>query len=226
MNADDFRDYMLAFLFLRYLSDNYEEAAKKELGRDYPDPGGRQRRAHAAVGVVRRERGMTSRPSKSRCAARRTMSSSRAPLDAHRPPRPHAERRPAQHPAGRLQVHRERVVPEHLRGAVLGDQPRLREARQDLRRAQRQALHDHDPDRRGAGRVLDRRRHARRRVRVPARSVRRRVGQEGGRVLHARSRSVRHPLGIVTLDSQVPETGPRKKLEASTTSPAAPARCC
>jgi type I restriction enzyme M protein len=23
MNADDFRDYMLSFLFLRYLSDNY-----------------------------------------------------------------------------------------------------------------------------------------------------------------------------------------------------------
>jgi len=38
MNADDFRDYMLAFLFLRYLSDNYEAAAKKELGRDYPEP--------------------------------------------------------------------------------------------------------------------------------------------------------------------------------------------
>lgn len=35
MNADDFRDYMLSFLFLRYLSDNYETAAKKELGRDY-----------------------------------------------------------------------------------------------------------------------------------------------------------------------------------------------
>jgi type I restriction enzyme M protein len=35
MNADDFRDYMLSFLFLRYLSDNYEEAAKKELGSDY-----------------------------------------------------------------------------------------------------------------------------------------------------------------------------------------------
>jgi type I restriction-modification system DNA methylase subunit len=32
MNADDFRDYMLSFLFLRYLSHNYEEAAKKELG--------------------------------------------------------------------------------------------------------------------------------------------------------------------------------------------------
>ncbi len=36
MNADDFRDYMLSFLFLRYLSYNFEEAAKKELGRDYP----------------------------------------------------------------------------------------------------------------------------------------------------------------------------------------------
>lgn len=35
MNPDDFRDYMLSFLFLRYLSDNYEDAAKKELGKDY-----------------------------------------------------------------------------------------------------------------------------------------------------------------------------------------------
>jgi type I restriction enzyme M protein len=37
MNADDFRDYMLSFLFLRYLSDNYEAAAKRELGSDYLD---------------------------------------------------------------------------------------------------------------------------------------------------------------------------------------------
>ena len=37
MNADDFRDYMLSFLFLRYLSDNYETAAQKELGKDYPE---------------------------------------------------------------------------------------------------------------------------------------------------------------------------------------------
>lgn len=44
MNADDFRDYMLSFLFLRYLSDNYEAAAKKELGPDYPTlPGGDKR---------------------------------------------------------------------------------------------------------------------------------------------------------------------------------------
>ena len=39
MNADQFRDYMLSFLFLRYLSDNYEAAAKKELGKDYPHIG-------------------------------------------------------------------------------------------------------------------------------------------------------------------------------------------
>ncbi len=36
MDPDDFRDYMLAFLFLRYLSDNFENSAKKELGADYP----------------------------------------------------------------------------------------------------------------------------------------------------------------------------------------------
>jgi type I restriction enzyme M protein len=36
MDADDFRDYMLVFIFLRYLSDNYETAAQKELGSDYP----------------------------------------------------------------------------------------------------------------------------------------------------------------------------------------------
>ena len=37
MMADDFRDYMLSFLFWKYLSDNYLKAAQKELGSDYPD---------------------------------------------------------------------------------------------------------------------------------------------------------------------------------------------
>ena len=36
MDPDDFRDYMLSFLFLRYLSGDYEKAAKRELGKDYP----------------------------------------------------------------------------------------------------------------------------------------------------------------------------------------------
>lgn len=37
MMADDFRDYMLSFLFWKYLSDNYIESAQKELGSDYPE---------------------------------------------------------------------------------------------------------------------------------------------------------------------------------------------
>jgi type I restriction enzyme M protein len=49
MNADDFRDYMLAFLFLRYLSDNYEVAAKKELGPDYPKFGADDARVPLAI---------------------------------------------------------------------------------------------------------------------------------------------------------------------------------
>ena len=49
MNADDFRDYMLSFLFLRYLSDNYEAAAKKELGKDYPQLDDAVRRTPLAV---------------------------------------------------------------------------------------------------------------------------------------------------------------------------------
>lgn len=49
MNADDFRDYMLSFLFLRYLSDNYEAAAKRELGRDYPELEKADRRTPLAV---------------------------------------------------------------------------------------------------------------------------------------------------------------------------------
>lgn len=49
MNADDFRDYMLSFLFLRYLSDNYEAAAQKELGRDYPQIDGDGRRVPLAI---------------------------------------------------------------------------------------------------------------------------------------------------------------------------------
>ena len=49
MNADDFRDYMLSFLFLRYLSDNYEAAAQKELGRDCPQVEGDGRRVPLAI---------------------------------------------------------------------------------------------------------------------------------------------------------------------------------
>ena len=49
MNADDFRDYMLSFLFLRYLSDNYEASVKKELGSDYPKFGNGDKRTPLSV---------------------------------------------------------------------------------------------------------------------------------------------------------------------------------
>lgn len=49
MDADDFRDYMLSFIFLRYLSDNYEEAAKKELGADFPSIMSDDRRVPLAI---------------------------------------------------------------------------------------------------------------------------------------------------------------------------------
>ena len=38
MNADDFRDYMLAFLFLRYLSDNYEQGREEGTRSRLPLP--------------------------------------------------------------------------------------------------------------------------------------------------------------------------------------------
>lgn len=37
MTADNFRDYMLSLLFLRYLSENYEKEAQKILGSDFPN---------------------------------------------------------------------------------------------------------------------------------------------------------------------------------------------
>ena len=40
MDADDFRDYMLSFLFLRYLSDSYQESAQALLGKGYPEKQG------------------------------------------------------------------------------------------------------------------------------------------------------------------------------------------
>ncbi len=53
MSPDDYRDYMLSFLFLRYLSDNYETAAQKELGSDYPALEEGDRRMPLAVWYAR-----------------------------------------------------------------------------------------------------------------------------------------------------------------------------
>ena len=144
MNADDFRDYMLSFLFLRYLSDNYEQAAKKELGSDYPDPNaiGNGGRSPLSVWYAKNPDDVAAFEKQMRRKVHYVIKP-RAPLGQHRPHGPHPERRAAQHAAGGLQVHRERILREHVPGPVLGDQSRLGQARQDLRRPERQALHDH-----------------------------------------------------------------------------------
>jgi type I restriction-modification system DNA methylase subunit len=79
MDADDFRDYMLSFLFLRYLSDNYETAARKELGKDYPqiptDVCKNPERRRLSKSGKKRTR-QTSWLSRNKCAARYITSSS------------------------------------------------------------------------------------------------------------------------------------------------------
>ena len=111
MNADDFRDYMLSFLFLRYLSDNYEAAAKKELGRDYPDPKaiGNGGRSPLTVWYAENPDDVAALEKQMR-------------LKAHYVIKPE---RSADHPAGGLQIYRKRVVSEHFRRPLLGDQPQL-----------------------------------------------------------------------------------------------------
>ena len=133
MNADDFRDYMLAFLFLRYLSDNYEAGGEEGAwARTIPT------RTPSATAAGRRCRsGTQSNPDdvvgvrEADAAQGALRHQARAPLGQHRPPGPHAERRAAQHAAGGVQVHRERIVREHLPGPVLGDQSRLGQAGED-----------------------------------------------------------------------------------------------
>ena len=160
MNADDFRDYMLSFLFLRYLSDNYEAAAKKELGQDYPKL--ERRRPPCAAGASGMPTTRTTWPiSRSRCAARCITSSSRDHLWS-------SIANLARTQNGELlntlqagfKYIENGILREHLPGPVLRDQPGLGQARQEVRRPQRQALHHHQEDRRRAGGVLHRHRHA------------------------------------------------------------------
>ena len=49
-----------------------------------------------------------------------------APLEQHRQPGPHPERGAAEHAASGLQIHRERILREHLSGPVLRDRSELR----------------------------------------------------------------------------------------------------
>jgi type I restriction enzyme M protein len=84
MNADDFRDYMLSFLFLRYLSDNYEDGGEKELGSDYPKLLADDQTAFPLSFGTQNNR-MTSQLLRSRCAAKCITSLSRNTCGAASP---------------------------------------------------------------------------------------------------------------------------------------------
>ena len=106
MNADDFRDYMLAFLFLRYLSDNYEQAAKKELGREYPDPSAIGNLGRSSLSVwYERNPGDVSAFEKQMRLKAALRHPPEVPLGQRRPHGPHPGWRAAQHAPGRLQIH-------------------------------------------------------------------------------------------------------------------------
>ncbi len=152
MNADDFRDYMLSFLFLRYLSDNYETAAKKELGQDYPDAVG-ARRPHAC----RWRSGMrttrtTSPSSRSRCAARCITSSSPRTSGTASPTWP-APR--TANCSNTLQAGFKYIENESFESTFQGLFSEINlgsdKLGKTLRRPERQALHHHPEDRRRAG---------------------------------------------------------------------------
>ena len=165
MNADDFRDYMLSFLFLRYLSDNYEQAAKKELGRDYPDPNAIGNGGRSSLSLWYEQN------PDDESAFEKQMR-----LKAHYVIRPahlwasiaHMARTQNGELLNTLQAGFKYIENESFQrlvlGAVLGDQSRLRQARQDLRRPEREALHDHHQDSRGPRGVCHGQRHPRRRL--------------------------------------------------------------
>jgi type I restriction enzyme M protein len=117
MNADDFRDYMLSFLFLRYLSDNYEQAAKKELGRDYPDPNaiGNGGRSPLSVWYAENPDDVAAFEKQMRLKAHYVIKPEHLWASIAHMARTQNGELLNTLQAG-LQVHRERVVPEHFSG--------------------------------------------------------------------------------------------------------------
>ena len=180
MNADDFRDYMLAFLFLRYLSDNYEQAAKKELGRDYPDliAIGNGGRSSLSVWYEQNPGDVPAFEKQMR-------------LKAHYVIRPehlwasiaHMARTQEGELLNTLQAGFKYIENESFQSTFSGLFSEINLGSDKLGKtyADRngEALHDHHQDSRGPRGVLHGQRHAGRCLRVPNRPVRRGLGQEG-----------------------------------------------
>ena len=180
MNADDFRDYMLAFLFLRYLSDNYEQAAKKELGRDYPAPNaiGNGGRSSLSVWYEQNPDDVSALEKQMR-------------LKAHYVIRPehlwasiaHLARTQDGELLDTLEAGFKYIENESFQSTFSGLFSEINLGSDKLGKtyADRNAkpLHDHHQDSRGPRGVLHGQRHAGRRLRVPDRPVRRGLRQEG-----------------------------------------------
>ena len=186
MNADDFRDYMLSFLFLRYLSDNYEAAAKKELGRGLSEQSATddQRVAACAIWYDANQDDMADFEKQMRRKVHYVIKPEHLWTSIAELARTQNGELLNTLQEGFKYIEDE-VLPEHLPGPVLGDQPGLGKARQDLHTTATPSSAPSSQDRRGPCRIFDRQRHARRCLRIPDRPVRRWFGQEGGRVLHA-----------------------------------------
>ena len=203
-------------------------AAKKELGKDYPDfPSTIDNGARTPLPLGTRTTRTTLRNLKSRCAARCTTSSSRRTSGTASPtwPAPRATNcsRPCRRASSTLRT-------ESFQSTFLGLFSEINLYSEKLgknsSRQKQEALLHHRRDRQRAGGVLHRHRYAGRCLRIPDRPVCRRFRQEGGRVLHAAA-DFRHPLRH--RDARRPGTRtPARKIAwpACLTSPAAPVRCC
>ena len=223
MDADDFRDYMLSFLFLRYLSDNYETAAKKELGgttrcekttRKVPlalwyannvdDIPAFEKQMRRKVHYVIQPAHLWN----SIANLARTQNS--ALLMTLQEGFKYIQKSPSESTFdglfSQIDLSAPRSSARPTPTATPSSAPSSRRSPKDWQISPRTSTRWATPTN-------------------TDRSVCRRVGQEGGRVLHPAA-DFRHPPAIVTLDSQEPKTGTKKRLESVMDLPAAPARCC
>ena len=191
MNADDFRDYMLSFLFLRYLSDNYESAVKKELGKDYPKVNGDGREAPLSLWYAANKKDVADFEKQMRRKVHYVIKPEHLWASIA-----NLARRRTNELLNTLQKGFKYIEEESFPSKFQGLFSEINLGSDKLgkiRRPQRQALLDHQEIAEGLARFLDRRRHAGRCLRVPDRAVRGRLGEEGRRVLHAAA-DFEHPL--------------------------------
>ncbi len=187
----------------------------------------RQRRSVAAVGLVRKN--------PEGCCGVREADAPQGPLcdrAAHlwasiAEHGPHAEWGASEHPCRRVSsTSRTNSLPEHVPGAVLGNQPGLGQAGKTYERPQREALLRSSPRSPGAWSSFSTDSDTlAMRTSTSSASLRPAPGRRRASSTR-RSRSRASFPAIVTLDSQEPAPACGSVSRACSISPAAPARCC